>query len=49
MKLTRVGIPSRAVGTVTRAGVFNTYKGKALTLWRQFNEATHNGSRATAR
>jgi Astacin (Peptidase family M12A)/FG-GAP repeat len=38
-----VGIPSRAVSGVTRAGVFNTYKGTALTLWRQMSEATHNG------
>jgi Astacin (Peptidase family M12A)/FG-GAP repeat len=38
-----VGIPDRAVGTATRAGVFNTYKGTTQTLWRQFNEATHNG------
>ena len=38
-----VGIPDRAVGTAARAGVFNTYKGTAQTLWRQFTEATHNG------
>jgi hypothetical protein len=38
-----VGIPSRAVNGVSRAGVFNTYKGTALSFWREFNEGTHNG------
>ena len=38
-----VGIPSRAVSGVSRAGVFNTYRGTALRLWRQFDEGTHNG------
>jgi len=38
-----VGIPSRAVNGVTRAGVFNTYRGTAMRLWREFNESTHNG------
>ena len=38
-----IGIPSRAVGSVANAGVFNTYKGFSQAFWRQFNESTHNG------
>jgi hypothetical protein len=38
-----VGIPGRAAGGANDAGVFNTYKGWALTFWRQFDESTHDG------
>ena len=38
-----VGLPGRPVGSVSAAGVFNTYKGTSLALWRQMTEETHDG------